>query len=365
MKVINKYFSGFFCAVLISSCSDSDKSSEYVEVEKTPVVLNLEQVPYEKLSDYSFFKGNLKDQKPSYGVIPYQPTSELFTDYAEKNRFIWLPNATKSSYVSDSENLNLPVGAAIIKSFYYNNVQPTNVSQIIETRVMIRKNTGWIFAEYVWNPEQTEATLQMGGSTLPISWKDKNNIIQTIDYKIPNENACVTCHSKDLGSFPIGIKPQNLNSNFNYSEGSKNQLQKLIEFGYLENNLPTNIVSVVNYNDTSKSLDLRVRSYFDINCAHCHQEGGNAEYVDNLRFAFKETVDPSKMGVCVSALSIIPGVPRSKLVTPRNTSESYLYFSLNTNLTSYRMPRIGRSIVHLEGIQLVQQWINSLTTTCN
>ncbi|WP_396212228.1 hypothetical protein [Flavobacterium sp.] len=349
----------FILLITLFSCNDSEET-DYILVEKTPVILNLENVPYPKLSDYKFFQGSIKDQNPSYGVIPYEPTSELFTDYAEKNRFLWMPEGTKASYSSDSESLNLPIGAALIKTFYYNNVQPSNTTKIIETRVMIRKSTGWIFAEYVWNDEQTEATLQNSGSSIPISWKDINSIIQTIDYQIPDLNQCLTCHSNNQVVTPIGIKPQSLNSNFSYADGTKNQLQKLIDFGYLENNLPSNIVSVVNYNDTSKSLDLRVRSYFDINCAHCHQDGGNAAYVPQLRLSFNETANLAKMGVCVSALTEFPGFPRGKLVNPGNIAESYIYFSMNTDLSLNRMPRIGRTIVHQEGIQLVEQWINSL-----
>ncbi|MFN5830775.1 MAG: hypothetical protein ACK46R_08495 [Bacteroidota bacterium] len=41
---------------------------------------------------------------------------------------------------------------------------------------MIKKSTGWIFAEYVWNEEQTEATLQMDGSNIPISWNQNGTI---------------------------------------------------------------------------------------------------------------------------------------------------------------------------------------------
>lgn len=349
----------FLLLVILTACN-SNESEEYIPLQTSPVVLNLENVPYPKLSDYKFFQGNIKDQKPSYGVIPYKPTSELFTDYAKKSRFIWLPANAKATYISDFENLDLPVGSALIKNFYYNNFQPSNVAKIIETRVMIHKSNGWIFAEYVWNEEQTEAFLQNQGSTIPVSWKDDSNVIHTIDYQIPTPIQCLTCHSNNQQALPIGTKPQNLNSNFSYPEGTKNQLQKLIDFGYLENNLPANIVSVVDYNDVSKSLDLRVRSYFDINCAHCHQEGGNANYVNQLRFAFNQTEVPSKMGVCVSALTQIPGVPRGKIVNPGNIAESYLYFSMNTNLTFNRMPRLGRTIIHQEGIQLVEQWINSL-----
>ena len=350
---------GFMLLATILSC-DKASEADYVVIENSPVKVELDKVPYAKLSDYNFFKDNLKDQNPSLGVLPYKPTSELFSDYAQKNRFIWLPKDTKASYINDHENLNLPVGAALIKTFYYTNVQPSNTTRIIETRVMIRKEAGWIFAEYVWNDAQTEAVLQLEGSTTAISWKDADNNIQSIDYKIPSENACATCHYKDSNVLPIGIKPQNLNSNITYPEGNKNQLQKLIEVGYLENGLPINITSVVDYNDNSKNIDTRVRSYFDINCAHCHQDGGSADYVTQLRLAFNKTVNPSNMGVCIAGLSPIPGINRSRLVTPNNIVESSLYFSMNTNLSIYRMPRLGRTILHKEGLQLVQQWINSL-----
>ena len=77
----------------VFSCS-SDKS-DYVPIEVSPVVVNLAEVPYANLSQYQFFEGEIKNQQPSYGVIPYRPASELFTDYALKSRFVWLPNGTK------------------------------------------------------------------------------------------------------------------------------------------------------------------------------------------------------------------------------------------------------------------------------
>lgn len=344
---------------ILTSCSSSD--DEYIDVPQSPVVADLTQVPYPKLSDYKFFQGELKNLNPSYGVIPYKPASELFTDYAKKKRFVWLPNGTKASYVSDGAILNLPVGAVLIKVFYYNNVQPGNTTKIIETRLMIRKSTGWIFAEYIWNDQQTEALLETGQTVRTISWEDENNIIQTIDYKTPIvDSDCFRCHGNITTSAnnPIGIKPQNLNHNLAYADGVKNQLSKLIEFGYLQNNLPTNIASTVDYNDTSKSINLRVRSYFDSNCAHCHVDGGEADQFD-LRFAFGVTTDPVNMGVGVQAEHVLPGY-NGRIVQPNDISQSILYYRVNTSTDPfYMMPPLGRSITHTQGIQLIESWINS------
>jgi hypothetical protein len=227
---------------------------------------------------------------------------------------------------------------------------------------MIRKASGWIFAEYVWNAAQTEAYLDMAGSNTMVEWKDENNVTRVVDsYRIPSDQQCMTCHKYNEQPIPIGIKPQNLNNNYTFTTGLKNQLAKWIEVGYLDNNLPLTITSTVDYNDTSKSLDLRVRSYLDINCAHCHQTNSHCDYRP-MRFAFSETTDLANMGVCVNTQDMASFPPAlGKIVNPNNINRSMLHFRLNTDNESYRMPLIGRTEIHTEGIALIEQWINSLS----
>jgi hypothetical protein len=136
-------------SLLILSCTDLDDEEQYIPV--SPVVVDLTQVPYPKLSDYKFFEGVMKNQTPALNVIPYEPASSLFTDYAHKKRFVWMPIGVKANYNGDGNVLDLPVGSVLIKTFYYENVQnitPVGGTRIIETRLMIKKASGWIFAEY-------------------------------------------------------------------------------------------------------------------------------------------------------------------------------------------------------------------------
>jgi len=356
-----------FILLVISFQSCSDQDDEYILA--SPVVVDLTQVPYPKLSDYRFFEGDLKNQKPAQNVLPYEPASSLFTDYAHKKRFVWMPAGTMATYDSDVKVLNLPVGAALIKTFYYNNVQnvtPIGATRIIETRIMIRNVTGWIFAEYIWNNEQTEAFLDETGNGryTEVEWKDENNITKSANYRIPSVQQCMTCHKQNELAIPIGIKPQNLNTNYAFGQGTKNQLIKWIEQGYLENNLPSNIVSTVNYNDISQPLDLRVRSYVDINCASCHQTNSHCDYRP-MRFAFSETSNSANLGVCVDTqdMNDFPSA-LSKIVNPGNPNRSMMFYRLNTENESYRMPLLGRTIIHTEGVALIQEWINSLNA-CN
>lgn len=362
----------FLLLVTIISCSD--KGDEYIPV--SPVTVDLTQVPYPKLSDYKFFQGDLKEQIPSLNVIPYEPASSLFSDYAHKKRFVWMPQGTKATYVADSKVLALPDGAALIKTFYYDNVQnisPVGGTRIVETRVMIKKATGWIFAEYVWNSEQTEAYFDLAGSFTDISWKDENNVIKSTSYRIPTEVQCMICHKNKevIGTteidtyIPIGIKPQNLNFNYTYGTETKNQLSKWIEQGYLENNftLPTETNTVINYNDTSKPLELRVRSYLDSNCSHCHAIDRHCDYRP-MRFPFSETGGTNgltNMGVCVDTQDYSFAPALTKIIKPGNVNRSMLYYRINTTDESFRMPLHGRTVIHEEGVALFEQWINSLT----
>lgn len=359
MKFNYKYLLLFFFGLLASCSSDDDYQG--IDSEESPVQLDLSQVPYPKLSDYVFFKEVLKDQIPVYGVIPFQPASSLFTDYALKKRFVWMPDNTKATYAGDGEILDLPVGAALIKTFYYNNVQPENSTKILETRLLIKKQDNWIFANYVWNEEQTEAYLDTEGLDVDITWYDSNGNLRNTIYNIPSAQDCNICHgdfllNKDL---PLGIKPQNLNFNYTFDDGIKNQLQKWIDFGYLEDNLPLNILSIIDYEDTSQSLDLRARSYLDVNCSGCHKDGGYADFYV-LRLAFDKTTVDENIGICQIPGHQMPGFEGDYLLTPGNHEHSMLFARMNTNDFYYKMPMRGRSIIHDEGNALIAQWIDAM-----
>ena len=326
------------------------------------VNLNLENAPYQTLSEYNFFQGDIKDLNPNFGLVPYTLNSTLFSDYAKKKRFIWMPNNAKATYISDDEPLEFPVGTVLIKSFYYNNVIPNNETRVLETRLMIRKPDGWIFANYAWNSEQNEATLDMNGSFVNLEWQEGDNI-NSVQYRIPAGPECHTCHKVIEIPRPIGPKPRNLNREYDYNDGIANQLDKLISQGYLENSLPASISRLPDYNNTSESLDLRARAYLDINCAHCHSEGTHCDYRP-MRLSFTDTQDFSNMGVCVEPDTDL-GEGLGDIVQPGDPLNSVLYFRLNSTEQSYRMPLLGRTLTHDKGVNLIEQWIDQLTTECD
>lgn len=334
----------------------------------SPVDFDLSQVPYPKLSDYKFFEGDIKNQTPAAKVIPYKPASALFSDYAHKKRFVWLPKGARATYNGDDNIFNFPVGAVLIKTFYYDNVQPSNTTKLVETRLLINKADGWKAFTYVWNEAQTDAFLETtnNGLFIPITFLN-NGTPKSIDYKVPSQTECITCHKINPThatggeiTIPIGPKPQNLNTTYDYNGTALNQIEKWKAEGYLGNDIPNNIYSTINWEDTTQPLELRARSYLDINCGHCHRDGGHCDYT-NVRFNFSNT-NENTLGVCMTPLFSIPNM--SYVINKGRANRSEMVYRISSVAASEMMPIIGRSVVHDEGVQLIKDWINGLPGTC-
>jgi uncharacterized repeat protein (TIGR03806 family) len=351
-----------FCILtLLYSCGGEDAPEDaYVPLPQSPVVLDLAAAPYANLSDYNFFEGALKDLTPVFGVLPYDLNSGLFADYAKKKRFVWMPAGQTATYVTDGKILDFPTGTVLIKNFYYDNVQPDNTTRILETRLMIKKSDGWVFANYIWNEAQTTATLNTSGGTQQITWLE-NGIEQMVNYHIPSQLECRQCHSQNAIALPLGTKPQNLNKNYSYAGGTQNQLDMWKSFGYL-NTVPANILTTVDWTDEANPLEVRVRSYLDVNCAHCHTEGADCGHTP-MNLAFSQSSLPANLGICREPVEFVTGTEQY-VVDGQDVDNSLMYFRMSTKIQSEMMPPIGRTTLHTEALELMEQWINSIETPC-
>ncbi|MCB9170332.1 MAG: hypothetical protein H6597_05370 [Flavobacteriales bacterium] len=326
------------------------------------VHVDLDAMPYPTLSEYRFFVGDLSERLPNTGVLPYAPITPLFSDYASKERFVWMPSGGKAQYISDDQVLQFPEGTVLIKDFWYEQVQPNNDRRILETRLMFRRNGVWVFADYVWNNEQSEAFLDLNGSYVPLDHLDDGGTVRHVDYRIPSLAECHTCHKSDNVPIPIGPKPQNLDMTVTYADGPMDQLSRWVAEGYLEAGYPANIQHVIAWDDATQDLQLRVRSYLDANCAHCHNEHGHCEYRP-MRFAFSMTADIANIGVCVAPEEVVdPGW--THIVEAGDTARSVLYHRINSTNEAYRMPLMGRTVIHREAVAMIGEWINGLTPPC-
>ncbi len=359
MSKLKSTFIAVLAILLLASCSNDDYKPIVEEV--SPVVFDLEQVPYQSLSSYRFYDGAMNQMQPAAGVLPYELINSLFTDYAQKKRFVWMPDGSTARFVQDDEILEFPVGAVMIKNFYYTNVLPSNEQKIIETRLIYRTEVGWEFADYIWNEEQTDAFLDNSGSTVSLSFIE-NGQEYSIDYRVPSTAECLTCHKKVDEAQPIGPKPFNLNKTFAFADGSQSQLQKWEDEGYLTA-APESVGVLPYWKDQSLTLEQRVRGYTEVNCAHCHNDLGHCSYRE-VRFDFVNSLDDENMGVCLEPEENV-GTGQTHIVRPGTARRSALYYRLNTTNPSERMPLLGRSIIDEEAVLLFEQWIDAMEYTCN
>jgi len=315
-----------------------------------------------KLSDYGFFVGDLAKQQPSENVLPYEVSAKLFSDYAIKSRFVVLPKGEQILYQSNEEFI-YPVGSTLIKSFYY----PTDIRypekniRLMETRLLINTPEGWIGYPYVWNKTQTEAFLEIAGERLDVSFINSQGNKESFNYSVPNFNQCKGCHVNQNKMKPIGTKARLLNHEYEYPEGSMNQLKKWSILDMI-NNLPeiSTISHTPNYNDPNDgTLEERARGWIDINCAHCHRLGApgetsglflNIEEKNKTRLGIYKP--PVAAGRATGSLkyTISPGSPEKSIMIKRMLSKD----------PGIMMPELGRKLVHKEGVELVSQWIKNM-----
>lgn len=139
------------------------------------------------------------------GVTPYALNTPLFSDYAEKFRYVFLPAGTKARYCAEGV-LDFPIGTALVKVFAYPSDfrKPDRNLRYIETRLLIHKPAGWVALTYVWNDAQDQATLKRAGGRTDVVFTDVKGASQHIDYHIPNVNQCKECHSLSNALTPIG-----------------------------------------------------------------------------------------------------------------------------------------------------------------
>lgn len=314
------------------------------------------------LSEWGFFAGNLADQKPAEGVVPYRLNTPLFSDYAEKLRFVKLPPGGSARYDAQ-EVVDFPVGTTLIKTFYFPTDfrDPGNGRRLVETRLLIRQATGWKALEYVWNEAQTDAVLEVAGERKTVRYVDATGRTHEQEYVIPNLNQCKSCHNRAEVLMPIGPTARQLNGPLDYGTGPENQLAHWQKTGLL-----TNVPDLANaprapvWNDPATgTLAERARIYLDINCAHCHRPDGPAS-TSGLNLTVHER-NPIAWGLHKTPVAAGRGSGgRQYDVVAGKPGESILVYRMESTDPGVMMPEVARKVVHQEGIALIREWIGKL-----
>ncbi|MFI4965502.1 MAG: SO2930 family diheme c-type cytochrome [Caulobacterales bacterium] len=320
----------------------------------------MSETPAPTLAAYRLFVDE-GARHPNAGVTPYALNTPLFSDYAEKSRFLYLPPGAHATYRAQGA-LGLPVGATLIKSFAYpaDFRRPDDKVRLLETRLLIHRRRGWVALAYVWNEGQTQARLKRAGTRLDVSFLDAKGEPRQVDYHVPNANQCKECHSLSGKIAPIGVKARNLNGAFAYSEGSENQLAHWTRTGLLTGAPdPAKAPRTAVWNDASEPLKARGRAYLDGNCGHCHNPRGMAS--NSGLFLDLEEARPVKIGVGKRPVAAGKGSGDLEIdLVPGRPDASIIAYRMASTDPGVMMPELGRSLVDDQGLALVREYISRM-----
>jgi hypothetical protein len=114
-------------------------------------------------------------------ALAYAPGFQLWSDGAQKSRWVILPPGTKID-VRDMNGWVFPVGTKFFKEF---RLEIAGQVHRVETRMLWKRDTGWESTKYIWSPTEESAT-RVTASVKPLP--------ELTDYEAPADASCALCH---------------------------------------------------------------------------------------------------------------------------------------------------------------------------
>ena len=135
-------------------------------------------------------------RRPSPGAIAYDVNHSFWSDGADKQRSVALPEGA-SATIGAQGHLDFPIGTVLVKSFFDAAERP------IETRLFVHHDDdGWAGYTWAWNADGTDAT-----------FVDKTRT-ETVDgqpWVLPGPRDCMACHTAAAGR-SLGLEVGQLSS---------------------------------------------------------------------------------------------------------------------------------------------------------
>ena len=313
---------------------------------------------------------NLATLAPRSGLIPYNVNSPLWTDGAAKQRWLAIPNdgladtAAEKITFATTGAWQFPKGAVFVKQFDLS-VDDRNpaVRRRMETRFLVHGDDDVYYGvTYRWRADGSDADLLPDGDSAEVSITTTTGGTRSQTWSFPSRADCRTCHNAGAGRV-LGLQTHQLNGLFTYpaTGRSDNQLRALNHLNLFSPAVVESAISgyskSVAISDTTSTLETRVRSYLDANCAICHYPGNpaNPSAVLDARFA----TPLAQQNIINGRVLYDLGLPNARIVAPQSTANSVLYLRMNA-LGLHQMPPIGRNVVDTAAVTTLAAWINSL-----
>jgi uncharacterized repeat protein (TIGR03806 family) len=349
-----------------------------------------------KLSESGLFE-SVAGHRMTAGAIPYSVNAQLWSDGAHKERWMVLPGEAPKIDFTHSRGWGFPDKTILVKSFALEmEAGDPKSRKWIETRFLTKQDGEWYGYSYLWNDEQTDATL------VDRHGLDKEFVIRSSQgeqkqkWHYPSRAECMVCHSR-AANFVLGLSELQMNRDHDYGGVVDNQLRELEHLGLMQVNTPEELKKqfteqatakglkekrvdeyvqkqlqqeakspgsamafsadrykhLVNPYDRTQDLDKRARSWIHANCSQCHVEAGGG----NAKMELEFTTDRVGMRIFdVKPVHHTFGLPDARLIAPGHPERSVILHRIS-NRGEGHMPPLATNIVDREGVELIREWI--------
>ena len=321
--------------------------------------------PPAKLSELGAFT-DLQNLIPGAGLIPYKVNAPLWSDRASKKRWIAIPNEggygeERSKIEFDRNNpWKFPEGTVFVKHFDL----PTAIGGMdkvpLETRFFIMGENGTGYGlTYKWNEQGTDAILLGGADVDQFEIEEEDGSIFMQTWEFPSRDQCISCHNPNAG-YVLGFNTHQLNGDLDYPQQgiTQNQLQYLSNLGVFDQRLGyiDDLPRATEIDDENASLESRIRSYLDANCASCHRPGGIQNINIDLRFN-----TPLHLTNTINIPTQSRESDQDRLIIRPGDHRESEFWVRDASQEQNQMPPLGRTMVDENYVEDLAEWIDQLT----
>ena len=291
---------------------------------------------------------DLSTKQLAAGVREYAPAIELWSDGADKRRFIALPAGTKIDATNPNE-WKFPVGTKLWKEF-------SVAGKRVETRLWHKTlDNFWIPTTYAWNADQSMAELTKGGDIAGPAGP----------YHIPLQDECEDCHRGRTDRI-LGFEHVSLGL-----EGATGlTLERLVAENLIS---PAPQRTSLELGDDGTGVSVEPLKWLHANCGTtCHNGNSNAKaYGAKMRLRLDpELLDGRSSAEFDSRLTTLnvtvnaPGWHGQTRIVPGSPEQSLLVTLISNrgtnNPASNQMPPIASRVVDRASVEKVVAWIRSM-----
>lgn len=268
---------------------------------------------------------------PAEGMIAFDVRYPLWSDGAEKSRFLWLPPGAKID-TSNPDHWTYPKGTRAWKEFRVGGKK-------IETRFLEKTGEGgwgWRYVAYAWDAD---------GKTARAAKNGVKNALGT-SHDIPSQEHCDQCHS---GTRDGVIGP-----------GAYQWTGQLGTLGAIFTAAPRDV------EPPGAGVVKEVLGYLHGNCGYCHSDFGRWADARKMRTKLRiADTDPATTPTYVTLINVKmshddkDGNPYIGIV-PGDPGKSHLVMRMERRDGIWEMPPIGSEVVDTAAVARVREWITNM-----